>query len=1436
METTATYTGKKFFEHSKYWSQQLGAIDNAFKLKGNKFSNEGQSEFSEYFFTLDTTHQQTINKYSGGRGLERFILLKAGFDILFSKYQNSANIIIDTPLYLNSLKAEIVQPQVSLIQMVNREDSIKQFFQKVNERTLEGYEFQNFPFSLLTKDKTLADKFPLTNVLLFDPELHSEFPNNYPKHYDLIIEIVSEEQLGIKLKFNDEIFDQWFIENLSAHYGNVISCFQNLDTTIEEVAILSNQQKDKILTSFNKSQADFPKDKLLVEVFGEKVAEAPDNNAVIFKETVLTYEQLHQKSNQLAHYLREENKVKPGDCVGVLLEKSEHTIISFLAILKAGGVYVPIDPMNPKERIQHVINDTGLKNILTQSDFLFELEYFEGNLFTLDIQLDGLSNPVNNLDPVNEVTDAAYIIYTSGSTGKPKGVVVEHQGVVNLAFDHIRELNITSEDNVLQFFSLSFDASILDMVKTLLGGATLVLADKETVNDTEKFTDYLSSNKITLMTLTPSYLHTLNRAELPTLRIIITGGEAAYVDDALFYAQTKTFYNAYGPSEGTVNTTLYKIDKDSTYNSIPIGSPQSNKQVFILDNDLNVVPEGIIGEICISGAGLAREYLNDEALTARKFVENPYLPGARMYRTGDLGRWLPDGNIEFAGRKDDQIKIRGFRVELGEIENTLQKHSRIKEGVVLLKEGENSKNNELVAFVTERKTLEIVPSSGEYFIYDPFIYESMATDDMRVSGYQKAVENLVKDKVVIDPGTGTEMILARHCVAAGAKKVYAIEIFDEAYNKAKENLKKYGLEDKIELIHEDISEVVLPEEVDVCISALAGNITSSDGCITIINNLKSHLKQEKQVTFVPNKYYTKIGLVSFPEEVLDYALSRISIHYVEEIHKKLGYKFDIRLCLRYFTRDYLISDDGLFEYVEYAQDMDVDETNFVELNVTRDGVAHGFALWINAMFDDHMVINSIEETHHLPVYFPAFPEGVEVKKGDKVQFNAHRSLSDDELTTDYVLEGKIIRTGGAEEPFTFEALNHDKKFRDNGFYQKLFDENGDVKLINEFSDKGIKEYLGEYLPAYMVPHQIVKVDELPLTVNGKIDKKTLLEKVSSTDSSREEYVAPRTPEEKALVIIWQDALNKENIGIKDDFFSLGGDSIKSIQIVAKVKKQLDKDLDIGALYDNKTIEELAAYLIHQEKSEYQEGLIHENSETKSAVSNQRGLTALNQVVQTNRNMVLVPPVMGLAIFFNDFAKHIGDAFNCFGISFDLKDHSKSIEQVSLQYTQMINNESFDKQEKLYILGYSMGATIAYEIVKNLEQQGYLCELILVDRYPNEETFMNPQGSSGIESFKGFIKMFYKDISVNEVEDLDELFSIRARTLSTHRTQGFITADITAIEANASLESKYMKYWAKYTKGECRVHTINAAHHEIFKEEHFEHIYRSILKKEVIGLE
>ncbi|WP_133054581.1 non-ribosomal peptide synthetase, partial [Niastella populi] len=482
--------------------------------------------------------------------------------------------------------------------------------------------------------------------------------------------------------------------NLSSEY--VVSLyFKILDfilkdqsRLVKEVEYLNEAEKHKLLFTFNDTEAAYPGDKTVVDLFIEQAGKYPDNLAVSLEGARLTYQELDELSNQLAHYLKGNYDIRPNDLVGIKLERTEWMLVSIMGVLKSGGAYVTIEPGYPQERIDFIEKDTNYKVCIDEE----ELKSFKENIDAYTKE---------RIDVKIQSNALAYVIYTSGSTGSPKGVMVEHSGLVNMAYDHIRNLKLSSSDNILQFVSFSFDGSVIDIFMAFLSGATLVVVDRKIVNEKSEFLSFISRQQVTVMTLSPAYLRALNKPALNHVRLIINAGEAAYVPDAIYYAGKIDFFNCYGPTEGTVHSTLYKVNPLFEYNSIPIGRPTDNKQIFILNDDLQLQPIGITGEICISGTGLARGYLNQEELTKKKFVANPFKEGERLYKTGDLGRWLPDGNIEFVGRKDNQVKIRGYRIELGEIEHALVAHEEIKQAVVLANENESGER-ELVAYVTVR--------------------------------------------------------------------------------------------------------------------------------------------------------------------------------------------------------------------------------------------------------------------------------------------------------------------------------------------------------------------------------------------------------------------------------------------------------------------------------------------------------------------------------------------------------------------------------------------------------------------------------------------------------------------------------------------------------------------------------------------------------------
>jgi amino acid adenylation domain-containing protein len=450
------------------------------------------------------------------------------------------------------------------------------------------------------------------------------------------------------------------------------------------------------LVEIKKERADTP---LCVhEFFEQQVEVTPGAVALTSRGASLTYHELNERANQLAHYLCEHG-VGPESLVGVCLKRSFQMVIAMLAILKAGGAYVPLDPVYPPERLRFMLEDAGLALLLTNQDLLDRLPNHDTKVTCLDVDAGAIAEHSKD-NPLSRVTEQnlAYMIYTSGSTGKPKGVLVQHCGVPNLAKAQASVFGVRPDSRVLQFASISFDASVSEVFKSLLAGAQLYVDSEDQLLTGPDLIRLLREQAITVVTLPPSVLSTLNAEELPALQTLVVAGEACPPDLVARWSRGRRFLNAYGPTEITVCATIAECDDAG--GRPPIGRPMSNTQVYVLDSNLQNVATGEAGELYLGGAGIARGYHNRPELTAEKFIPNPFSdePGSRLYRTGDWGCYRPDGQIEFLGRIDDQVKVRGFRIELAEIETTLSCHAGVKTCVVVAREDARGEK-QLVAYV-----------------------------------------------------------------------------------------------------------------------------------------------------------------------------------------------------------------------------------------------------------------------------------------------------------------------------------------------------------------------------------------------------------------------------------------------------------------------------------------------------------------------------------------------------------------------------------------------------------------------------------------------------------------------------------------------------------------------------------------------------------------
>jgi acyl-CoA synthetase (AMP-forming)/AMP-acid ligase II/acyl carrier protein len=773
--------------------------------------------------------------------------------------------------------------------------------------------------------------------------------------------------------------------------------------------------------------------------------------------------------------------------------------------------------------------------------------------------------------------------------------MITHRALCNHILAMQAASPLTESDRMLQKYSISFDVAALEILAPLLVGARLVLAPPGAHRDTAYLLKLIEQQEITLIDLVPSHLELMMEEKefgsCKSLRRITCGGEALTLDlqERCFNLLDVELKNVYGPTEATIGATIWACKPTTRSRVVPIGRPLANTQAYVLDLNRNPVPVGVTGELYIGGDGLARGYLNQPDVTAERFIPDHLngKSGSRLYRTGDLARYRADGDLEYLGRVDQQVKVRGFRIELEEIEKVLQQHPSVRSSAVVVKPDAQG-SAQLVAYVVPiADKPEMWPSIGEYFLYDDLMYYAMTHDERRNQSYRVAINQLVKGKTVLDIGTGADAILTRLCLEAGAVHVYAIEMLEHSYKSATKLIAELGLNDKVTLIHGDATRVQLPERVDVCVSELLGMIGSSEGVIPIINDARRFLKPDG--IMIPQRSITKIAVVQLPKELaLRPRFTELSAPYAEKIFETVGHQFDVRVCIKNFPNENVLSDSQIFEDLDFAGYVEPKQSSKITLTITKDARMDGLLLWLCLHTVEGEVIDVLSEPYvWLPVFCPVSYPGLAVSKGDVIQATCWSWPSDNNLTPDYRIKGVVTRRHGDAFEFDYHSLHHQESPQKNSFYELLFNGDPSEKValsLPEATPKGLKGHLERYLPEYMVPSSFVFLKSLPLTSNGKIDRRQLPNANPERAQLEGSYVAPRTDIERTISSIWQELLGVARVGVQDNFFDLGGHSLLMVRMRNKLQEAFSIQPTIIDLFRYPTISSLTKYL-GQEKNE-----------------------------------------------------------------------------------------------------------------------------------------------------------------------------------------------------------------------------------------------------------
>ncbi|GAD77764.1 non-ribosomal peptide synthetase, partial [Vibrio azureus] len=747
--------GEALRQLTNYWQQTLKGLPTLHNLptdfprpaeqsfRGQQIDRSFSKSGLAALYTLAKAHDSTL-----------FMVLNAALSCFLARYSGETDIVIGTPIANRDHSETQGLIGCFLNNLVLRTDmseslSFTELLQMSRKNILSAFEHQQMPFDLLVEtlqpERSLSHQ-PLFQIMLvlqnnddaslrlngIDTEIEV-FKDDYAK-FDLTLEVTESEQgLTLNWVFAKDLFTPQSVERLADSFNVLLEgIVAQPNQKVQTLPLLTSNQQDGIVNQFNRSEVPLARPHCIHQYFEQQAKQRPNELAIVVEETAqytslvaekmpdekmsLTYGELNNKANQLAHHLIQLG-VKPDTLVGLSVSRSVDMLIGMLGILKAGGAYVAIDPTNPTERVQYMLNDSGIQFLVTEK----ETARLAGDITSISLNAPEIGAKLSQYTTDNPVLaqeltakNLAYVIYTSGSTGQPKGVLLEHLGAVNLLQSLDSEFAINENSRVLQFAALGFDAATWEWMMALTQGACLYICSDNTRVNPDKLSDFLLEHKVTHALIPPSLLAHLDMEREYAFQVLIVGGEAC--DQALAWQWAERFplYNAYGPSECTVCATISRVQPHQTLN---IGSALDNLSIYVLDDEQQIVPIGVEGELHIAGLGLARGYLNQVELTKEKFFDLSLPSGSdlskfsnpeakRVYKTGDRVRWLPSGELVFVGRSDDQIKIRGFRIELGEIENALSRHQSVKDALVLAQSAKGSKEKQLVAWVVAEKDAE----------------------------------------------------------------------------------------------------------------------------------------------------------------------------------------------------------------------------------------------------------------------------------------------------------------------------------------------------------------------------------------------------------------------------------------------------------------------------------------------------------------------------------------------------------------------------------------------------------------------------------------------------------------------------------------------------------------------------------------------------------
>jgi amino acid adenylation domain-containing protein len=644
-----------------------------------------------------------------------FAILVSILKICLYKYTGVEDVIVGTGIHERYGEVASLNKVLALRSQVKGSLTVRELLEDVRRMLSEGYAHQKFPFKRvveLLNVESPGNQAPLFNVVVILENINNRANISHLMNDLTLVFSIADARIGGAVEYHPALFERKNIELFAEHYRTILrAVLDRPEAKIAELELLSPDKKHELVFAFNATQRVYPKNEPVHRLFEAQVQKTPQHIAAIFGAESLTYLELNQRANQLSRYLRTIG-ISRGGRVGIYLEHSLETLVALLGVLKAGGVYVPFEPAHPAARLAFMLEDAEIPVVLTQQQLLERIPCHGPKSICLDTAWPSIAaESEENLTDEVMGEDIAYIMYTSGSTGEPKGVIIQHAALTNYICWAAEVYQFKPETGVPLYSSLAFDLTVTSIYTPLVSGGRVIVYRQD--RRASPLVEILCDERLEVLKLTPSHLSLIkdqDNSRSPIKRLIV-GGEALETELAnriyRSFGQHVEIFNEYGPTEATVACMIHKFDPVfDTRAFVPIGRPAGNAQTYILDKDLRPVAENIVGDLYISGDGLAQGYLNRDSLTSERFIENPFLPQSRMYKSGDLARWLPEGIIEFVGRADEQVKFHGYRVELNALRCSLNRHPRVKDSIVLVTKDQNE-HDIMMAYYVARQELEM---------------------------------------------------------------------------------------------------------------------------------------------------------------------------------------------------------------------------------------------------------------------------------------------------------------------------------------------------------------------------------------------------------------------------------------------------------------------------------------------------------------------------------------------------------------------------------------------------------------------------------------------------------------------------------------------------------------------------------------------------------